>query len=249
MKKLGLFTTGLLSGIILSTTIAVNADLLDGTTVSAVIPNKIALKIDGTYQSIPSEYNVLYYQGHNYLPYRYIAESLGGTVEWDGVTNTIEVKAPEPQVVEKVVEKIVYVDVPVPTPVDDTTKTKYSSLPVSGSNSGVVMNLSNIFINEAYVQIPIYIKNENSQFAIQVDPFSATLTTNGKTYKSSEAPSGNFDSGLVNHLLSQGDSVNGYISFPKLDDMKAKDFTVQIPIMIQGIGGPTTTTLEFNFSR
>lgn len=248
MKKAALFTTGLVSGAILATTISVSADMIAGRPVTAIIPDKIAVRINGEYKNVPSEYTILNYGNYNYMPYRYVAESLGATVNYDGITDTIEVQAPEPQVVEKIVEKIVYVDrevpVPVPTPTDN-----YSALPVSSTKENIMVRVNDIFVNSDYCQVPIYLKNENGQFNVQIDPISATLEADGKIYKASEANASGWDMSLVNSMVAPDKYIEGYIMFPKLENENATQFKLKIPVLTQEVGGPKTTMYEFSFKK
>lgn len=69
------FACGLVAGaIIASSTTAFAADFIQ----AALYP--IKLVINGEEQKIPDEYSVLNYNGHTYVPLRFIAENIGGKV-------------------------------------------------------------------------------------------------------------------------------------------------------------------------
>lgn len=94
------FIAGFIIGAVSMTTVGVmaanqivNAYLVDYT-----------IKVDDEVLDMDDEYKILNYNDRTYTPARVIAEALGGTVDFDEDTNTVEITSPEPEVIETIVE-------------------------------------------------------------------------------------------------------------------------------------------------
>ncbi|SDE29983.1 Copper amine oxidase N-terminal domain-containing protein [Paenibacillus sp. UNCCL117] len=83
MKK---FWLGLLCGVALTATTTINA--ADGVW-ALLFPVKF--QFDGESREIGPRYQVLNYEGHTYVPLRYMAEQLGAGAQYDPETRTISV--------------------------------------------------------------------------------------------------------------------------------------------------------------
>jgi hypothetical protein len=97
MKK---FILGLTCGIALTATTAVYAS---DTIQTYLFPAKI--EINGQSKELPSEYKVLNYNGHAYVPVRFIGESLGLGVRYINKDNVISIMN-EPTNVDEVTKKV-----------------------------------------------------------------------------------------------------------------------------------------------
>ncbi|RAV21593.1 stalk domain-containing protein [Paenibacillus contaminans] len=84
MKK---FVLGLICGVGLTATTAVYA----ADTIQAYLfPAKF--EVNGQNKEIGSEYTVLNYNGHAYVPVRFVAESMGALVKYEDTTRTISIE-------------------------------------------------------------------------------------------------------------------------------------------------------------
>lgn len=81
MKK---FIAGLIFGLVISlAAVAYASDTIQ----AYLFPAKIT--VNGKEASMGEEYKILNYEGHAYLPIRYVGEYIGGFVDYDEDTNTI----------------------------------------------------------------------------------------------------------------------------------------------------------------
>jgi hypothetical protein len=80
------FVLGLICGIGLTVTTAVNAS---DTIQAYLFP--IRYEFNGQTKQLDSEYTTLNYNGHTYVPVRFVAESMGANVGYDGNTQTISI--------------------------------------------------------------------------------------------------------------------------------------------------------------
>ena len=81
MKK---FIAGFIFGLVISLAAVSYAS---GTIQAYLFPAKIT--VNGKEASMGEEYKILNYEGHAYLPIRYVGEYIGGFVDYDGDTSTI----------------------------------------------------------------------------------------------------------------------------------------------------------------
>lgn len=83
MKK---FATGLLAGVILTSSITTFAA---GGKMIEVFENVKKVVVDNSYKPFNSNTKPFVYNGTTYVPLRFVADALGESVSWDGKTGTI----------------------------------------------------------------------------------------------------------------------------------------------------------------
>lgn len=127
------YTAGLVTGILIAATVTVSASNL----VEVFLQDDVKIVMDGKTLPLPGDMHILNYQNRIYTPARHIAESLGGTIEYDQSTKTLNLTKPEPitkevevikevvKEVEVVVEKLTYNTLPVKQMQEDVELTVY----------------------------------------------------------------------------------------------------------------------------
>lgn len=87
MKK---FLMGTIVGSVLTASLTLGGVALadNGDTLTA-IERYLHFKFDGQEQPLPSDYTSIMYNGHVYVPARFVAEQLGAKVGWDDTTQTV----------------------------------------------------------------------------------------------------------------------------------------------------------------
>ncbi len=147
------YTGGLITGIILATTISVSASNL----VQVYLQNDTKILVDGKELPLPAGMHILNYQDRIYTPARHIAESIGGKIEYDQATKRLLLTKPEPVIKE--VEKEVIKEV-------EVRKPYYNTLPVKQKLNDVTIevfgfDLSNYDARLSFDIINDYYKSVN----------------------------------------------------------------------------------------
>jgi hypothetical protein len=88
-SKRQLFAGMIIGGMVATTGIAA----ADPNSVTAIIEDWVKFQFNGVEKSIPEGFDVLNYNGRVYVPARFIAEQLGGTVDWDSNTQTVKINS------------------------------------------------------------------------------------------------------------------------------------------------------------
>lgn len=88
---------GLIAGIIIGAVVAGTGGAAADQTVSTYL-SSFKFKFNGVEKQLPEGYAVLNYQNRSYVPARFVAESMGGNVEFDAATGTVSVQAPPEKV-------------------------------------------------------------------------------------------------------------------------------------------------------
>ena len=232
------FLAGLIAGVIIMVSVPVIAQ-----NINAVIDDSLILMIDGEVQTLPESYHILRYGIRTYLPIRYVAESLGATVAWNDSMGLISITSPEPRtveverIVEKEVEKIVYVDREV-----EPTSASYRETPVSDTKDRVYLRVNHAEQNGTNTWISMEVENRRSE-RIYLDYFNAELIVGGRTVKTNA----NGNDTFMYSDIEPNDHMSGFFSFPRVDN-NASEFTLKIPVKVQGVTSyPDTTQPTINF--
>ncbi len=121
-----------------------------GRLVTVAVSDNVKVVFDGFEEKLPAGMEVLNYGDYNYFPLRYIAENLGAKVEYNYELGQIEVKSPEPKVVEVEVEKIVEV----------TSKKPYYTLPQKLEKDGLEIQLQRIDPYQRQIAFTLDVKDD-----------------------------------------------------------------------------------------
>lgn len=251
MKKWKGLTMGFVAGVACMLTTTAIAET--GKTVSAFVSGDTTFKINGENMAQDPNLPVLNYNGYIYVPTRFIAEKLECEINWDPVLRQVVINAPEPEVVEKVVEvpveKIVYVDK------DEAPggNKVYSSLPMNRKTeqytldiTGMTRVVANEEVRRASDITKVFVSLENKgQYNLQLVHTQAKLTVDGKEYPVTSMRS-YWDDRWYNDIMPD-DIVEGYLAF----DLIPEDYencTLTFQIRKNG-STEEPETVEFNFRR
>lgn len=256
LKMLGL---GFVAGAVCMVTTTALAEAL---TVSAVVPGDITFKFNGTNVAANANSPALNYKDSVYVPIRFVAEQLGCSVQFDPVMRQVVVTSPEPEVIEKIVEKgvekIVYVD---KSEDPNNTDYVYSKLPavyeasdyrltVTGLYSKISDENSGNYGANDYTKIFLTLENKGNQYNLQLVQGSAELIADDKEYPLS--PFRNlWDQEWYNDIKTKKDNNihDGYLVFEPVPK-DAQKYTLKLKIWRQGATGDNKEeTVEFHFLK
>lgn len=246
MKNLKTLTVGFIAGVACMITTSAIAESID---VTAKLMPDVMFKIDDKVVASPSDQPVLNYKGYSYVPIRFVSDYLGCEVNWDVVNRKIVMKTPEPQVVEKIVEKpvekIVYVNED-----DDPDRKVYSGLPITKRQEDYTLTLIGFSRDKYGNRTDAYITVENNNNEkIQLVQDDCKLIVDGKKeYSLTKRFSLWDDSTWNNEEIYAGEEKNGYLIFDLLP-LDAEEFTLQVAMRKMDKGEIKKETVEFNFRK
>ncbi len=218
MKKYKQFISGIIvGGLLLS-----GGNVLANGTALPTITNWVKYKFNGEEKALPSGYTTLNYEGHTYVPARFIAEELGAEVKWDDETKSVSIDKP---VVENDQENdnSEVID----TPVQDLNK--FEELPVSKTIDGVRVELYSIEENQQYTKFYVVVKNTKNKL-VQLDQESAYFQSEFDTYENKDVAGVLFwkDKSWFGDI-GEDDEFEGYIMLPPIpNDEKSGKFSVEL---------------------
>jgi gas vesicle protein len=186
-----------IGGIIASTGVA----LADQNSVTATIENWIKFQFNGVEKTLPEGFNVLNYNGRVYVPARFVAEQLGGKVEWDSSTQKIKVTSDlqnqideQQQQIEKLKDQLADLQnqhqvsnaITGSGVSDDKYKIDDLNVSINYNNNG---EMKSITINGKFTNVStssqrpknilvILYDTNNTSIGIQIYPFNSQLTIN-----------------------------------------------------------------------
>lgn len=223
MKNYKQFIAGVVVGGVLLT----SGNALANNAVIPTITNWVKYTFDGVEKTLPSSYTTLNYEGHTYVPARFIAEELGAEVEWDDATKTVEI-IKEQQQVEEPPQQQETEDTKEPEqqPVKDEEDedTKYEELPVSKMVDGVRVEVYSVEHRDNYTKFYIDVKNTTEK-PFRLNQESVYFKVGNNNYKHTDASKNMYwkDTTWFNEL-EEDDDAQGYVMLSKIDkdDMKGQ---------------------------
>lgn len=247
MKKWKVALTGFVIGVILTTPALANAYKI----VQAQLMHDVLFNINGKAAGSPSNQPVLNYNGYIYVPVRFVSESMDCDVNFDAITKKVTITSPEPEVVEKVVEKeiekIVYVD-----KTDDPDYVVYSKLPVTVYKDGYEITLRTVMMDDedggGVKRTRTYLTVENTDVnKITVMPYEAKLTLDGVEYDVSNTGGGRWDDAWTNAIFEE-EEQEGYILFNGVDYDYSKG-TLEFQVSSNDGSGDVIDDIKIEFKR
>ena len=222
--------------------------------VEAMLLPEAMFKIDDKLVASPSDAPVLNYQGYTYVPVRFVAEQLGCEVTWDVISRQVRIKSPAPEVVERViekpVEKIVYVD-------KDSSieqgSTVYYELPAKKSTSGYSITLKTVIMEDdedygAPRRTRAYITLDNLNLdKVEVEQIETKLILDGKEHKMSNRDN-LWDDRWDDEYTKKDETIDGFFVFDGIE-ADYKTGTLKVPIKITNDDGFKREVVEINFKR
>lgn len=193
------------------------------------IMNWAKYKINGEEKALPSGYTTLNYNGHTYVPTRFIAEQLGADVKWDDQTKTVSIDKPvnntENEEVGNQDESNNTVE---ECPKQDTTR--YEELPVSKMINGVRVEIDSIENDQNYTKLYVVVKNTNETL-VQLNQGTASFKSELDTYANKDINGGVLywkDTTWFKDIGEDQDS-KGYIMLPPIPkDERQGKFYVEV---------------------
>ena len=236
---------GFAAGILCTGAVAVGAS----TTVQTYLMDNARIFVDGELQAIPDGQSILNYNSRIYVPIRFVSECLGADVNWDAANNYCMITS-NPEVVEKVVEKevekIVYVD---KDEVDSDTKV-YQKLPITFETSEYKISITGISrrTNDNTTKVFITVENdEDNRNNIQLIGWEAKLVADGENYAYSgyEKQDADFD-----NSLQAGEEIEGYLLFDLVpEDYKNCELTITLREDTSNTNSDITKTFYFRVNN
>ncbi|EKN62808.1 copper amine oxidase N-terminal domain-containing protein [Schinkia azotoformans] len=192
------------------------------------ITNWVKYKINGEAKALPSGYTTLNYEGHTYVPTRFIAEQLGADVEWDDQTKTVTIDKPVDNINKEVDDQENTCDKSEDPSKQDSTK--YEALPVSKTINGVRVEVYSVEDDPNYTKLYVIVKNTNENL-VQLDQGTASFQSELDTYANKDIRGGVLywkDTTWFKDIGEDQDA-KGYIMLPPIPkDERQGKFTVEV---------------------
>ena len=192
------------------------------------ITNWVKYKIDGEYKSLPSGYTTLNYEGHTYVPTRFIAEQLGADVEWDDQTKTVTIEKPEVTTGDENSNKEENSNNGEECSKPDSTK--YEELPVSKTINGVRVEIYSVEDQYDYTKLYVTVKNTDESL-VQLDQGTAYFQSESSNYANKDINGGVMywkDTAWFKDIEEDKDA-KGYIMLPPIPkDERQGKFYVEV---------------------
>lgn len=238
-----------ISGVIVGGLLLSGGNVLANGSSLPSITNWVKYKFNGEEKQLPSGYTTLNYEGHTYVPARFVAEELGAEVDWDVNSNTVIIKNKlenSPVQSENNEQGNNSEGTESENKPEETEKkptVNYKELPTNQTLNGVSVELYDVDqSNDAYTTIYFRVKNTN-EAPMQLVQSSAYLEIDGKQYKHSEvSPMYKDQSWFID--LNEDDDNEGYITIPKVPN-EIKKGTVHVEV-IQNDRTQIVTNYDFN---
>ena len=259
----------LLAGVIIGVLCALPCGALASTTgwVSALLDKGISFQFDGQGAALPEGYTVLFYEGHTYVPARFVGEKLGAAVGWEQETKTVKINAKpcaecqtlykEKKELEKTVkeqeEKIVALEKEVDALKEETGKKKeeeraegqpagnYQKLPLTKVLPAFNIGITGLFEDDHYTRVYLEVENKK-EVPLQLQQTKTTAIVDGETYKASDVQYLTFDERWY-HDVDYEELKIGYVMLPPLPE-DAKEMFLELTILYND-AKQETTTVEF----
>ena len=219
--------------------------------VQAQLMPDVLFDIDGKVVGSPSNQPVVNYNGYIYVPIRFIADSLDCEIAFDPVTKRVKIVSPEPEVIEKVVEKeiekIVYVDQS-----DDPDYVVYNKLPVTVYRDGYKIALRTIMMDDkdggGKKRTRTYLTVENTDISkVSLMPYDAKLTLRGVEYDVSTSGGGRWEDNW-DETIRKEEEKEGYLLFDGVDYDYSKG-TLEFQMRVNDDSGDTIEDIRIDFKK
>ncbi len=219
--------------------------------VQAQLMHDAMFTIDDKIVGSPSNQPVLNYNGYVYVPVRFVAESLDCEVSFDPTLRRVVITSPEPEVIEKVVEKevekIVYVDQS-----DDPDYVVYNRLPVTIYKDGYEIVLRMVMMDDpdggGIKRTRTYLTVKNTDVTkISVMPYEAKLTLDGKEYDIVNGGGGRWDD-VWNENIREDEEKEGYILFNGVNHDYSNG-TLEFQVRSNDGSGDTIDDIKIDFKK
>jgi len=224
-------------------TVAVFGSIIFSSTIIYANPNTIPsiaswvkYTFNGKEKSLPEGYSTIIYEGHTYVPARFVAEELGAEVVWDEKSKTVRFETKDDVIEDD--EEI--------GDVEDNVE--YKSLPVSKLINGINVEVYDLLKHEdGYTKIFLRIKNTNQDERYQFDQESVQLKVNNEILTNSDVddrfPFKKDKSWYKD--IEEDMTQEGYVMLPKLSDEDMNKGTLTLDV-IKNDRSQERTSFTFN---
>lgn len=225
------------AGVIVGGVLLTGGNALANNTSLPSITNWVKYTFNGVEKPLPSGYTTLNYEGHTYVPTRFIAEELGAEVEWDDKTKTVVINKEEEQQIEEPQE-------PEQQPIqEEKDLTDYRQLPVSKMVDGVRVEVYSVEHRDNYTKFYIDVKNTTDKL-VRLDQESVYFKTENDTYNHKDAGKIIYWKDTTWYKeLGEDEDAQGYVMIPRIDKEDTKG---QLFIEVEE-NGVTPKVLEYSF--
>lgn len=259
----------LLAGVIIGLLCALPCGALASTTgwVSALLDKGISFQFDGQEAALPEGYTVLFYEGHTYVPARFVAERLGAAVGWEQETKTVKINAKpsaeyqtlykEKKELEKMVkekeEKITALEKEVDALKEETGKKEeeeraegqpagnYQKLPLNKVLPAFNIGITGLFKDDHYTRVYLELENKK-EIPLQLQQVKTKAIVDGEAYKTSDILHFTLDQRWY-HDIAHEELEDGYVMLPPLPE-DAKEMFLELTFLFND-AKQETTTVEF----
>lgn len=228
-KQAMVFILGIIIGISITHTDIVSAA---SNIVSVFLSPHITYTVNGINKEVPEDSTTLIYGNRVYVPARFIAEALGGQVEWDEKSKTIGLKSPAPEYIyiekETDEEKETEIEKETKEELEEESKEEkeekestkdiddFNKLPLFYEDTSMKIEITNIFFDNNQTRVYIVLTNKLDK-PIQLDQSTIVAKVNEKEYKVSDAPSIYRNNIWYNDIRSE-ETMSGYITLPVINE-------------------------------
>lgn len=186
------------------------------------ITNWVKYKFNDEEKTLPMGYTTLNYDGHTYVPARFIAEELGAEVEWDDKTKTVSIEKKIETDDTSKEDQSESIEVEDETeqqePSQEQTKV-YEELPVSKTINGVRVEVYSVEQDYEYTKMYVIVKN-TTESLVQLNQESAYFKSENEKYEH-KSMKGNVlywkDIAWFNDIK-EDDEVEGYVMLPRIPE-------------------------------
>lgn len=195
-------------------------------TITAFLRPDFQFFFDGEAAPLPEGQAVLVYEGRSYVPARFVAESMGGTVLWDEVGKNIFVTLPEPVIIEPEVPEEEEPEEE-EEPAASQPSGNYRRLPVTSRTRDLTVTADLFTLSDAgalttggirYFTARLYLLVENdSDYPIELRQVESRFIVDGVEYLTSDISAAYYDTEWYQHIQADSDK-EGYIVLPDIPE-------------------------------
>ena len=208
MKGWRMFSAGLVTGVFMGSVFLAQAAPLQA--VTAYLADDVQFTFDGSNVQLPYGYTALTYEGRTYVPARFVAESLGASVDWDELSRTVSFTSKECPTVEE--------DEDEDDSNDDKDKPtiKYKNLPTKEAVfTDCDVTVNSVLSDNKRTMVYVELENDDFDDPVMLDQSKSVAIVDDEEYKTEDLAAGFWDYKWYDDVH-KDDSIEGYIAFPKM---------------------------------
>ena len=218
-KKIGYIIIGTVMGSIL--TMSTGALAQSSKLISAYLGNHIRFEFNGEEKKPPQDKPAIIYKDSVYVPIRFIAEGSNMPINWNAQTQKVEIKTPEPEVIEK----IIYKEMPKEDDdkeIEDVKEVEekdtriYQTYPILKTYIDMDVTVQTVLKSDNETKIFVAIKNKEFT-PLQLIQSETIIEVDGTTYNISDITSARWDESWY-HDVRKDQIKEGFIIFKNIPE-------------------------------